>query len=124
MTSTEIIARYLEKTVIYRGSLCRIERYDPLGSALCDVLVRELEGSDAGREFWVASHSLRLEGGGKMPHRGELRRQADRETVSSLEEIRALHVRDFHKRWPGMEFGKAHFGQMIDRAFEEIKENQ
>lgn len=84
MTSTEIIARYLEKTVIYRGSLCRIERYDPLGSALCDVLVRELEGSDAGREFWVASHSLRLEGGGKMPHRGELRRQADRETVSHL----------------------------------------
>jgi hypothetical protein len=43
--------------------------------------------------------------------------------IASLEAIRAQHIRDFHKPWPGCEFGKAIIGMSIDGALAELKGN-
>jgi hypothetical protein len=40
--------------------------------------------------------------------------------LAQLAEIRAQHIRDFNKPWPGLEFGKAHFGQMLDAAIRKL----
>jgi hypothetical protein len=42
--------------------------------------------------------------------------------LAQLREIRAQHVRDFNKPWPGLEFGKAHFGMMLDSAIAALEE--
>jgi hypothetical protein len=42
--------------------------------------------------------------------------------LAVLREIRAQHVRDFNKAWPGMNFGKAHFGMMLDGAIGALEE--
>jgi hypothetical protein len=42
--------------------------------------------------------------------------------LAQLREIRAQHVRDFNKAWPGMNFGKAHFGMMLDGAISALEE--
>jgi hypothetical protein len=41
--------------------------------------------------------------------------------IEQLKAIRAQHVREWHKPWPGVEFGKALFGMMLDKAIEELE---
>ena len=42
--------------------------------------------------------------------------------LASLRAIRAQLVADFHKAWPGAEFGKAHFGMMLDGLISDLEE--
>ena len=44
--------------------------------------------------------------------------------IVSLERIRARHIAEWSKPWPGLEFGKAHFGMMLDQAIAELKGEQ
>mgnify|MGYP000316897762 CR=1 FL=1 len=41
--------------------------------------------------------------------------------IAELREMRADHVRDFRKPWPGMDFAKALFGQMVDGAISDLQ---
>ncbi len=36
--------------------------------------------------------------------------------IESLKAIRAQHLKEWHRPWPGLEFGKAMFGMMLDKA--------
>lgn len=102
----------------FQGEPGEIVKWEPLGAAMCDVLVRY----DSGREVWHASHACRpIDDQGDLPSRREAQEAARVSSLASLRAIRAQHVRDFHKPWPGCEFGKAHFGQMVDRAIEELE---
>jgi len=51
----------------------------------------------------------------------ERRAAANAPIIAQLESIRAQHIEDFEKPWPGMEFAKGHFGMMLDRALAELK---
>jgi hypothetical protein len=92
--------------------------WEPLGHAMCDALVRQPDGSVC----WYASSDLKpADDSGPLPSRAEAREKARVKAVASLNAILANHVRDFHKPWPGCEFGKAHFGNMIIGAIEDLE---
>lgn len=40
--------------------------------------------------------------------------------IKSLRAARERLIAGWHKPWPGMEFGKAHVGQMIDAALADL----
>ncbi len=96
-----------------------IVRWEPLGSAMTDVLVKDVA---TGRLCWYASHSLTpIDGLGPLPSR-EAAREVNREQMlRSLEEIREQHVEDWHRPWPGMEFCKALFGKAVDGAIADLR---
>lgn len=98
-------------------------RWEPLSEGMCDALVRFEDGF----ECWHASHSLRpapgdLLEGIPLPSRQEAREDNDRRMLAQLEGIRANHVRDLYKPWPGAEFGKGHVGKALDGAIQEVKQ--
>ena len=115
-STTTIIASVVNALVTWRGERGMVERYDPLGTSMCDVLLQP----ETGESFWVSSHECKRLDGSSLPSRREILKESDRERKASLLKIRADHIRDWHKPWPGMEFGKAHFGQMIDAALKDI----
>ena len=41
--------------------------------------------------------------------------------IASLRAIRARHVAEWYRPWPGLEFAKAHFGMMLDGAIADLK---
>lgn len=95
-----------------------VERWKPCRTSMCDVLVRHEDGATC----WYASSDLKpADGLGPLPSRAVAREVARQKALASLRVIRAQHVRDFHKPWPGCEFGKAHFGQMLDGAIKTLK---
>ena len=96
-----------------------IERWEPLGAAMCDVLVRSPDGALC----WYASHALTpIDGMGPLPSRREAQETARLESLASLRAIRAQHVAGFHtERWPGCEFGKAIIGNAIDGAISSLE---
>jgi hypothetical protein len=98
-----------------------IETWSPFGAAMCDVRVR----TETGRVYWTSLHMLRPEENAPaFPRRGEIQTQRDRETLASLEKIRAdlvSEIRDPSRRWPGMEFAKAIVGRSIDGAIADVK---
>jgi hypothetical protein len=110
------IASVIGIGIQFRGQQGTVARYEPLGAGMCDVLF----SGDDGREVWVASHECKRLDGSALPSRRSLIEQADRERLRSLRMIREQHIQEFHKPWPGMEFGKAHFGQMIDAVLGDI----
>jgi len=102
----------------FQGDPGEIVKWEPLGSGMCDVLVRV----DDGRECWYASHGCRpIDDLGDLPSRREAQEYARDESLRSLKVIRAQHVRDFNKPWPGCEFGKGHFGMMVDGAVSDLE---
>jgi hypothetical protein len=102
----------------WTGATGEVIRWEPFGAAMTDVLVRHEDGT----ECWYGSGSLQpVDGLGPLPDRWEEQKIDREQSILSLQQIRANHVRDFHKSWPGMEFGKAHFGMMIDGALAELK---
>lgn len=40
--------------------------------------------------------------------------------IAQLQAIRAQHIADWDKPWPGMEFGKALFGMSLDAAIKDL----
>lgn len=87
--------------------------WDPLTAGMCDVRVQE----DGGRECWYASSDLApADGLGPLPRRDVAREWARVRALEDLQAIRAQHIRDFYKPWPGAEHGKAIIGQSIDGA--------
>ena len=102
----------------FQGDPGEVVKWEPLGAAMCDVLVRAYDG----RECWHASHGCRpIADLGDLPSRRAAQRRADARALTSLKEIRAQHVRDFDKPWPGCEFGKGHFGMMVDGASADLE---
>ena len=65
--------RMIGVDVIFRGAQATVTRYEPLGSGMCDTLVRFASG----REVWVSSHELRRVDGEPIPARSAVRREAD-----------------------------------------------
>lgn len=58
-------------------------------------------------------------------HEAEVRaRRIERNAphLAQLRQIRAQHVADCHQPWPGMNFGKAQFGMMLDACIAELEE--
>ena len=101
----------------FQGDPGEIVKWEPLGHGMCDVLVQ----ADDGRVCWHASHGCRpIDDLGDLPSRREAQEHARDESLRSLKAIRAQHVRDFNKPWPGCEFGKGHFGMMVDGAIAEL----
>lgn len=101
------------RAVRARGRDGTVEQWEPLGAAMCDALVRFEDGS----RCWFASHELRpADALGPLPSRSGARKIAEGEALTRLRAIRADHVRDFAKPWPGANFGKAIVGMSIDAA--------
>lgn len=95
-----------------------VTRWEPLLAAMTDTLVR----LDSGREMWFSSSELKpADGRGPLPSRKDAREKADAEGLTSLRRIRAQHVLEFDKPWPGAEHGKAIVGRAIDRAIKEVE---
>ena len=95
-----------------------IVRWEPLGAAMTDALVRDVA---SGSLCWYASHGLTpIDGLGPLPSRREARERADRELLASLQADRARLIAEWHKPWSGCEHGKAIIGRAIDGAIEEV----
>lgn len=100
-----------------QGKPGEVVKWEPLGSAMCDVLVRD----DEGRECWYASYGCRpIDGLGDLPSRRESQRLAKEKSLESLKVIREKHIENFDKPWPGCEFGKGHFGMMLDKTIKDL----
>lgn len=91
--------------------------WNPLSAAMTDVRVRE----DGGRECWYSSSDLAPDDdAGPLPSRAVAREWARVRALDDLLVIRAQHISDFHKPWPGLEYGKTIMGQSIDGAIREL----
>lgn len=102
----------------FQGEPGEVIRWEPLGSAMCDALVRY----DSGREVWHASHSCKpIDGLGPPDSREELQSTNEKWSLLMLKEIRRQHVANFGQPWPGMEFGKTIFGNMVDGAIKDLE---
>lgn len=102
----------------YRKALAgTVTRYEPLNYGGNDVLIKD----DTGRECWYSSHEILRDNGEPLPSRRELQQRADCETAAALRDIREQHISDFNHPWPGLEFGKGHFGQMLDCAISDVE---
>lgn len=99
----------------FRGETGIVLKHEPLGSGMCDTMIRL-----AGREIWVSSHELKRTDNLPVPNRAVLIREAEKESLASLREIRDQHIRDFNKPWPGIEHGKAIFGMAITTAINSL----
>lgn len=98
-----------------------VEKWEPLGAAMSDALVRR----DDGTACWYGSSDLRpVDDGGPLPVRSKVREKARLESLASLREIRAQLVTEIRSyvKWPGCEFGKALLGRSIDRAIAELED--
>lgn len=104
--------------VTFHGRAAVVTKHEPLGTGLCDAMIAF---DDTGDPCWVASHELRRADGRPVPDRAEAIRRADEETLRSLAVIRAAHVRDFRRPWPGCNFAKALIGQAIDGAIADVR---
>lgn len=97
-----------------------VEKWEPLGSGMCDALVRHEDGSMC----WYASDSLRpADGMGSLPSRDEARRVADLEALAQLRACEREMIEEVRSRrpWPGAEFGKAILGKAIQGAIAEVE---
>lgn len=96
-----------------------IERWEPLGCAATDVLVRDVT---SGSLCWYASHSFTpIDGLGPLPSRSEAQLQRDHEIATSLQTIRDGLIADWCKPWPGAEHGKAIIGRSLDGAIADVQ---
>lgn len=106
------------RKVIVLGKTGVVVKWEPLSSGMCDAFVIFKDGS----ECWFSSTELRpADDLGPLPSRADARAAAEAETIRSLRAIRAQHVADFNKPWPGLEHGKALFGQMLDGAIGDLE---
>lgn len=100
------------------GVAGEVVKWEPLGSGMCDVLVR----CGNGRLVWAASHSLSpTDGLGLLPSRSTAREIARARSITQLRAIRANHIERLNEAWPGAEFGKAIIGRAIDAALNELE---
>lgn len=91
-------------------------KWEPLGAALCDVLVQR----DEGGPIWVASSELEpMDNLGPLPLREEVRKLNDDVTLYRLREIRDGLAKEYAP-WPGAEFGKVILGRALNEAIKEI----
>jgi len=115
MNTTAMVGRRVKAPYDGEGE---VTRWEPLSSGMCDTLIR----FDSGREVWHASHTLSPVGTTiPLPSRRDARKEADERALASLRNIRANHVRDLHKPWPGAEFGKGIIGKALDGAIAEVE---
>lgn len=88
-------------------------KWEPLGAALCDVLVQR----DEGGPIWVASSELEpMDDLGPLPLREEARKQNNHCMLAYLRNIRGRLVNELKNPWPGNEFGKSIIGKALDNA--------
>jgi len=109
------------RKVLARGTLGTVMQWEPLSSGMCDALVTLDDGSTC----WFASRELRpADNLGPLPSRHEAQEAARIKTIAQLKAIREAHVRDFHKPWQGMEYGKAIVGRALDEAIKTVEKNR
>jgi len=98
------------------GRTGEVVKWEPLGAGMTDTLVQHDDGL-----CWHASHSLKpIDDLGPLPSRREAQEAARVQALDSLRAIRADHVANFNKPWPGCEHGKAILGRAIDGAIKEL----
>lgn len=110
------------RKVVVHGRLGIVTQWEPHSSGVCDALVT----FEDGYACWFASYALQPNDNlGPLPSRKTAWEIARAVTERQLKEIRAQHVRDFYKPWPGCEHGKAILGRAIDAAIKAVtKENK
>jgi hypothetical protein len=120
-----MIGRHVKDS--WSGIVGVVTEWQPLGAAMCDVLVNRTQPDHYGRTglVWCASYSLTpTDGQGPLPSRREAQETARVVRVAALEAIRAQHVaacRPGGEKWPGCEFAKALVGKAIDGALADAK---
>ena len=98
-------------TVTFRGESAEVISFHPDVSGVCDTLIRLPEG-----ETMVAAHELRPVGAPYSSRAMYRAAMVERRNVA-LSTIERQHVAGFKREtWPGMEFGRALFGEMVQRA--------
>lgn len=110
--------RMIGRKVLARGVLAEVVKWEPLGAAMCDALLKFADDSVC----WYGSAELKpADDLGPLPSRTEAREAARVETLASLRVIRARHAADFNKPWPGAQHGKAIVGMAINGAIRELE---
>lgn len=90
----------------------KVEKYEPLGSSMCDIFVNGC---------WYASSDFHFINGDRLPCRREVQRKNDGQALASLEKIQKGFSEWFQREgkysgWEGMRFGIAHVGNAIEGA--------
>lgn len=94
-----------------RGA-ARVICWEPYGAGMCDALVEYADGY----QVWHSTHMLKPADGRERMSRAEAQRIRDEQMRETLYAIRAEHIRDFNRPWPGAEFGKTIIGNAINGA--------
>lgn len=81
MTVEEIIAGATGARVRFRGDVATVERFDPLGSGMCDTLLVYPDGS----KLWVALYECKRLDGKGLPSRRAIQAQAARVSILNRE---------------------------------------
>ena len=106
------------KVKTFWGDKGEVTKWEPLGAAMCDVLVLH----DDGKNCWHASHTLQpTDNLGPLPSKEKVRKVERQRALSSLRAIRANHISDFNKPWPGCEHGKVIVGNALNGAIAELE---
>ena len=119
MNSSQIIKSTIGRKVRDRyapNRTAKILQYEPLGySSMSDVLLEFEDGSRCWHQMYAFEPA---DGLGPLPVRDAVRKLSDEESIADLRGILRKHVLDVTKGrpWPGMNFGKAHVGNMLLNA--------
>ncbi len=118
MTTKHMEARMLGARVRVAGfGDGTIELWEPYGAGHTDTLVV----ADDGRRCWFASYALTaIDDKGPLVARRDALALRREEMTTSLAAIRARHVAEWRKAWPGAEHGKAIIGRAIDGALADV----
>jgi len=101
-----------------RGESGVVTAWEPLGAAMTDTLVM----LDSGTLVWFGSADLRAADDlGPLPSRRQACERTRVRTLASLKAIRAQHVAEWSRPWPGCEHGKALIGRAIDGAIDALE---
>lgn len=99
------------------GQVGTVIRWTPLSEASSDILLRLENGVE---HYANSEDAVPLDDLGPLPSRKEAQEKARLEALEHLEGIRARHVNDFGRSWPGAEFGKAIVGKALMGALESL----
>ena len=101
------------------GEVAEVIKFDPLGSAMTDKLLRFSDGF----ECWVGGELEPADGRESLPSRRDIRRQADQETLAYLQSTyrNTRNTREFREIWPGCEFAKTIVGNSLLQAIAEVE---
>lgn len=120
------VAQVIGRKIRVRGREGTVIRWEPIGAGSCDALIQFMPPGTEERKrdepCWYSSTELvPIDGLGPLPSRKEAREARRVEMLAQLHKIRAQHVADFAKPWPGAEHGKVIVGRALDGAIGDLE---